>query len=130
SSILTYFLIKIMKLPIRCFKTRSTSNIMQRMNDQQKIENFFTGTSLNALFSLINLITFSIILLYYDHLIFSVSMVSSVVYVAWILFFLKHRRELNYKQFEYSSGNQTNIVEIIEGMADIKLNNSEKQKRW
>jgi ATP-binding cassette, subfamily B, bacterial len=129
-SILTDFLIKLMKLPISYFENKTTGDIMQRMNDQQKIESFLTGTALNTFFSVVNLVVFTIVLIYYNFLIFSISLFGAVLYFLWIALFLKRRRELNYKQFHISSGNQSNIVELVNGMQEIKLNNSETQKRW
>ncbi|MDB5121967.1 MAG: apxIB 1 [Mucilaginibacter sp.] len=129
-SILTDFLIKLMKLPVSFFESKTTGDIMQRMNDQVGIESFLTGTTLNTLFSLINLVVFTIVLIYYNAVIFMVSLVSTLLYAGWITMFLKRRRALNYKQFDNSSSNQSNIVELVNGMTEIKLNNCEKQKRW
>jgi len=129
-SILTDFLMKLMKLPVSFFETKTTGDIMQRMNDQARIESFLTGTTLNTLFSLINLVIFTIVLIYYNVTIFLVSIISTLLYSAWIYSFLKRRRELNYKQFDNSSQNSSTIVELVNGMTEIKLNNSEKQKRW
>ncbi|GAA4102853.1 peptidase domain-containing ABC transporter [Mucilaginibacter panaciglaebae] len=129
-SILTDFLMKLMKLPISFFETKTPGDIMQRVQDQRNIESFLTGTTLSTMFSMVNLVIFTIILVYYNAVIFSVSFISAILYTAWILIFLKRRRQLNYKQFEYSSGNQTTIVELVNGMQEIKLNNCEQQKRW
>lgn len=115
-SILTDFLIKLMKLPVSYFESKTTGDIMQRMNDQQKIESFLTGTTLNTLFSVINLVVFTVVLVYYNATIFMVSLVSTLLYAGWILMFLKRRRELNYKQFDNSSSNQSNVVELVNGM--------------
>jgi ATP-binding cassette subfamily B protein len=129
-SILTDFLIKLMKLPISFFDTKMTGDIMQRMNDQRRIESFLTGSTLSTLFSMVNLLVFSIVLAYYNTTIFFVYIVSSVLYVGWILAFLNRRRELNYKSFEIASKNQSSIVQLVNGMQEIKLNNCEQQKRW
>jgi ATP-binding cassette subfamily B protein len=129
-SILTDFLIKLMKLPISFFDTKMTGDIMQRMNDQRRIETFLTGSTLSTLFSMFNLIVFSIVLAYYNTLIFFVYAVSSVLYIVWILAFLNRRRALNYKSFEIASKNQSSIVQLVNGMQEIKLNNCEQQKRW
>lgn len=129
-SILTDFLIKLMKLPVSYFESKTTGDIMQRMNDQQRIESFLTGTTLNTLFSIINLVVFTIVLVYYNTAIFLVSLVGTILYAGWIMLFLKRRRELNYKQFDNSSSNQSNVVELVNGMQEIKLNNCEQQKRW
>jgi ATP-binding cassette subfamily B protein len=129
-SILTDFLIKLMKLPISFFDTKMTGDIMQRMNDQRRIETFLTGSTLSTLFSMFNLVVFSVVLAYYNFTIFFVYIISSTLYIGWILAFLKRRRELNYKSFEISSKNQSSIVQLVNGMQEIKLNNCEQQKRW
>jgi ATP-binding cassette, subfamily B, bacterial len=129
-SILTDFLIKLMKLPISFFDTKMTGDIMQRMNDQKNIQNFLTGSTLTTIFSMFNLLVFSVVLAYYNTGIFFVFAVSSALYTTWIVLFLKRRRALNYKSFDVSSKNQSSIIQLISGMQEIKLNNCEQQKRW
>jgi len=129
-SILTDFLIKLMKLPMGFFDTKMTGDIMQRMSDQRNIQAFLTGSTLTTVFSLFNLLVFSVVLAYYNIMIFFVFAVSSTLYLSWIILFLKRRRELNYKSFEVSAKNQSAIVQLISGMQEIKLNNCEQQKRW
>ena len=129
-SIISDFFIKLMKLPISFFDTRMTGDIMQRINDHHRIEQLLTTLSLNTLFSLVNLIIFSIILLFYDYRLFIVYLVGAVCYIGWILFFLKRRKELDYKRFSQVSQEQSKVIELINGMQEIKLQNAEKQKRW
>jgi ATP-binding cassette, subfamily B, bacterial len=129
-SILTDFLIKLMKLPMGFFDTKMTGDIMQRMNDQKRIESFLTGSTLNTIFSLFNLVVFTALLAYYNLDIFFIFLVSSVIYSLWVVAFLKKRRDLDFKRFDISSKNQSSIVQLIGGMQEIKLNNCEQQKRW
>ncbi|TDO20844.1 ATP-binding cassette subfamily B protein [Pedobacter duraquae] len=129
-SILTDFLIKLMKLPMSFFDTKMTGDIMQRMNDQRRIESFLTGSTLNVIFSMFNLVVFTIVLAYYQISIFVIFLVSSVLYTVWVVAFLKKRRNLDFKRFDISSKNQSSIVQLIGGMQEIKLNNCEQQKRW
>jgi ATP-binding cassette subfamily B protein len=129
-SILTDFLIKLMKLPISYFDTKMTGDIMQRMSDQRNIQTFLTGSTLSTIFSMFNLVVFSMVLAYYNLAIFIVFAASSALYIAWIILFLSRRRALNYKSFEVSAKNQSSIVQLIGGMQEIKLNNCEQQKRW
>lgn len=128
--LLTEFLYKMMKLPISFFATKTSGDLMQRMNDQQKIESFLTGTALNTLFSTFNLILFSIVLANYSISVFWIFVCSTLLYSLWISLFLKPKRLLNYLQFENAAINQNNIIELIDGIQDIKLTQSEKQKRW
>lgn len=129
-SIISDFFIKLMKLPISFFDTRMTGDIMQRINDHHRIEQLLTNSSLNTLFSLVNLIIFSIVLLFYDYRLFLVYLVGASLYIGWILFFLKKRRELDYKRFAQISQEQSKVIELVNGMQEIKMHNAEKKKRW
>lgn len=129
-SLVSDFFIKLMNLPIDYFDTRMTGDILQRINDHSRIENLLTNSILSTLFSLVNIIVFSFVLVYYDWRIFSVFLTGSVIYMTWILFFLKRRRELDYKRFSQVAQEQSKVIELINGMQEIKLHNAEKQKRW
>jgi ATP-binding cassette subfamily B protein len=129
-SIISDFFIKLMKLPISFFDTRMTGDIMQRINDHHRIEQLLTNSSLNTLFSLVNLIIFSIVLLFYDYRLFLVYLIGAVFYIIWITFFLNKRKELDYKRFSQVSQEQSKVIELINGMQEIKMHNAEKQKRW
>jgi ATP-binding cassette subfamily B protein len=129
-SILSDFLIKLMKLPLPYFDTKMVGDIMQRMGDHSRIQNFLTSQTLGTLFSFVNLLVFSVVLAYYHMLIFVVFLTASFLYVGWVLLFLKKRRELDHRRFGISSSNQSTVIQIIQGMQEIKLNNCEKQKRW
>ncbi|MFC1226226.1 peptidase domain-containing ABC transporter [Pedobacter sp. BG31] len=129
-SIITDLLIKLMRLPMIFFDIKTHGDIMQRMGDQQRIENFLTGNTLNILFSLLNMLIFGIMLILYDKIIFFIFTVSTILYTLWMLLFMKYRKRLDHQNFKVSSENQTYTVEMIQSIKDIKLNNSEKQKRW
>ncbi|WET69765.1 peptidase domain-containing ABC transporter [Sphingobacterium sp.] len=129
-SILTDLLIKIMKLPMGFFDLKTHGDIMQRMSDQQRIESFLTGSTLNTLFSIVNMLIFGTLLVIYNKTIFLVFFVATVFYTLWIIAFMKYRRQLDEKRFKIASENQTYMVEMIQSIKDIKLNNAQKQKRW
>ncbi|PTM04031.1 MAG: ABC transporter ATP-binding protein [Bacteroidetes bacterium] len=124
------FLFKLMKLPIAFFDAKMHGDIMQRINDNRRIENFLTAGTLNTLFSMVNLLLFGGVLLYYNWIIFTVFMVGSALYITWVLLFLKRRKELDYKQFNRLSENQSALIQLISGMQEIKLHTSESQFRW
>lgn len=129
-SIISDFFIKLMKLPISFFDTRMTGDIMQRINDHHRIEQLLTNSSLSTLFSLVNLVIYSIVLLFYDYRLFLVYLIGAVLYAGWISFFLKKRKELDYKRFSQVSTEQSKVIELINGMQEIKMHNAEKKKRW
>ncbi len=124
------FFIKLMNLPISFFDVRMTGDIMQRINDHNRIEKIITTSSLSTLFSFINMIVMGGVLAYYNLKIFAVFFLGSVFYFAWVTLFLKRRKELDYKRFSEVSQEQSKVIELINGMQEIKLHNAEKQKRW
>ncbi len=129
-SLVSDFFIKLMNLPIAYFDTRMTGDIMQRIHDHSRIENLLTGSTLNTLFSMANLLVFGIVLIYYNLSIFLIFALGSLIYIGWIFFFLKRRKELDHKRFSQLSQEQSTVIELISGMQEIKMNNAEKQKRW
>lgn len=129
-SLVSDFFIKLMNLPIAFFDTRMTGDIMQRINDHSRIETLLTGSTLNTLFSLANLIVFGFVLIYYNLSIFFIFSIGSILYVIWILFFLKKRKDLDHKRFSQLSQEQSTVIELISGMQEIKMHNAERPKRW
>ena len=129
-SIISDFLIKLMKLPIGFFDTKMIGDLLQRIGDHRRIEQFLTSQSLNVMFSVFNILIFSFVLAFYNWLIFFVFLLGSTLYIGWIFLFLKKRRELDYKRFVQLADNQSKLIQLINGMQEIKLNNFERQKRW
>ncbi|HEV8285919.1 MAG TPA: peptidase domain-containing ABC transporter [Chitinophagaceae bacterium] len=129
-SILTDFLIKLMKLPVSFFDSKHTGDILQRMNDHSRIESFLTGSSLNVLFSLVNLLIFSVVLAIFNVGIFAVFIIASIFYSLWVIIFLKNRRVLDYKRFDVAAKEQSTTIQLVQGMQEIKLNGMERPMRW
>ena len=129
-SLISDFLIKIMKMPLRFFDTKTIGDILQRINDHKRIETFLTGNSVTLLFSFINFFVFAGVLGFYKPGILLIFLAGNGLYITYVLFFMKYRRMLDYKRFAQSSEEQGNLIQMITGMQDIKLGNCEKQKRW
>ena len=129
-ALISDFLIKLMKLPLGYFDTKMTGDILQRINDHTRIQNFLTGSSLSVVFSTFNIVVFGIVLLLYNWMIFLIFMGGSVLYVAYVWLFMKKRAELDHKRFAQQSANQSTVVQLVNGMQEIKLSACEQQKRW
>jgi len=129
-SLISDFLAKLMKLPIRFFDAKNIGDIMQRIGDHARIQGFMSGTTLTTLFSFVNFFVFAAIMAYYNITILIVFLVGNTFYVVWILSFMRYRKKLDNKRFTQSSANQSNTIQLITGMQEIKLNNCEKQQRW
>lgn len=129
-SIISDFLHKLMKLPLSFFDTKLTGDILQRIEDHKRIEVLLTGNSLSTIFSFFNLVIFSALIVYYSPIIFIVFISGSSVYFLWMLYFLKRRKQLDFKKFEARAQNQSKILQIINGIQEIKINDSGTPKIW
>ena len=129
-TLISDFLAKLMRLPIRFFDAKNIGDIMQRIGDHGRIQSFMTGTTLTTIFSFFNFFVFAFIMAYYNLTILVVFLVGNALYVTWILSFMRYRRKLDNARFAQASANQSNMVQLITGMQEIKLNNCEKQQRW
>lgn len=129
-AILTDFLVKLMKLPMSFFDTKNFGDLLQRVNDHHRIEQFLTGQTLQTLFSLVNLVVFGLVLLTYNLTIFGLFAGATTLYGLWVAIFLRQRRKLDMKLFDISSKNQSSLVQILSGMQEIKLHNAEQTRRW
>lgn len=129
-SILSRFLSRLLVLPMSFFETKMTGDIMQRIYDHKSIQNFLTGPTISSIFSIASLIAYSIALIYYDYLVFTIFLIFSVLHTAWIIVFMGKRKELNYKGFGLSVRNQTLLIQLITGMQEMKMNICDYQKRW
>jgi ATP-binding cassette subfamily B protein len=129
-SILSDFWTKLMKLPLSFFDSKQAGDIFQRINDHRRIESFITGTALQTLFSIFNLLVFSVVLLTYNALVFAIFLSGSVLYLFWIRIFLRFRRTIDYKRFAVAAKENSATIQLVQGMHEIKLNNAEHLKRW
>lgn len=129
-SLISDYLAKLMRLPIAYFDTKMTGDILQRTGDHTRIQEFLTSTSLSTLFSIINIVIFGIIILFYNWQVFLIFFFGSVCYVTWVWMFMKRRAILDHKMFAQNSANQSSMVQLVGGMQEIKLNACEQQKRW
>ena len=129
-ALISDFLMKLMRLPLRFFDTKMVGDIMQRMGDYSRIKGFLMNNSFNIMFSAVNFFIFAAVLAYYNWHILTLFLFGNILHVLWIMLFMKMRRELDIKRFNQSAKDQSNLIQLIQGMQEIKLNNCEKQKRW
>lgn len=129
-TLISNFIIKLMELPISFFDSKLTGDILQRMEDHEKIRVLLTSSSLNLVFSLFNLVVFGIIIALYNTSIFLVFLIGTVCCFLWFALFLKKRAQVDTALFKESTNDNYKVLELINGMQEIKLNNAERRKRW
>ena len=129
-SLISDFFIKLMKLPMKFFDTKLMGDLLQRIEDHRRVEQFLTSSSLSLLFSFFTFLVFGVVLAVYNLGIFFVFLLGTSLYAGWIILFLKKRRQLDYKYFEQAGRNRNVTYQLIGGMQEIKLQGCEQRKRW
>ena len=129
-SLISDFFIKLMKLPMKFFDTKLMGDLLQRIEDHRRVEQFLTSSSLNLLFSFFTFLVFGVVLAVYNLGIFLVFLLGTSLYAGWIILFLKKRRQLDYKYFEQAGRNRNVTYQLLGGMQEIKLQGCEQHKRW
>ncbi len=129
-SLVSDFFIKLLRLPMAFFDTRKTGDLLQRMADHGRVQQFLTGQVLGVLFTLLSFVIFGVVLLVYNRLIFAVFVLGSIVYGVWIATFLHRRKVLDYELFEQQARNQNYTYQFISSMQEIKLQDCERRRRW
>ena len=129
-SLISDFFIKLMKLPMKFFDTKLMGDLLQRIEDHRRVEQFLTSSSLSLLFSFFTFLVFGVVLAVYNLGIFLVFLFGTSLYAGWIILFLKKRRQLDYKYFEQAGRNRNVTYQLLGGMQEIKLQGCEQRKRW
>ena len=129
-SLISDFLIKLMKLPLGFFDTKLIGDLLQRIGDHRRIELFLTTSSLSILLAIFNIFIFSIVLAIYSIPILLIFLTGSALYILWLTIFMRRRRELDFKRFAQQAAQQGKLIQIIHGIEEIKINGAERQKRW
>ena len=129
-SLVSDFFIKLLKLPMSFFDTKLMGDLMQRMNDHSRVNNFLTQQTLNITFAMLTFVVFSVVLFFYNKLVFAIFLFGSILYGAWMTLFLKRRKVLDYELFEQQAINNNKTYEFITSMQEIKLQDCEQRRRW
>ena len=124
------YLLKLLRLPIIFFSTRRVGDILQRIDDNKRIENFITGVLTETLFGMVTLFIFGIVLFIYNWKLFLVFFTGSIIYIIYILIFQQQRKKLDIAIFEKYGESRSRLIEMIESAQEIKLNNLSQKKRW
>ncbi|MFW5484373.1 MAG: peptidase domain-containing ABC transporter, partial [Segatella copri] len=129
-SLVSNFFIKLLKLPMSFFDTKLMGDLMQRMNDHSRVNNFLTQQTLNITFAMLTFVVFSVVLFFYNKLVFAIFLLGSILYGGWMTLFLKRRKVLDYELFEQQAINNNKTYEFITSMQEIKLQDCEQRRRW
>lgn len=129
-SLVSDFFIKLLKLPMSFFDTKLMGDLLQRIGDHSRVQNFLTGQALGVIFTFLSFVIFGVVLFVYDPFIFGIFALGSVCYGLWIASFLRKRKVLDYELFEQQAINQNKTYQFITSMQEIKLQDCERRRRW
>lgn len=129
-SLVSDFFIKLLKLPMAFFDTKLMGDLLQRIGDHSRVQNFLTGQVLNVVFTFLSFVIFGVVLFIYDKIIFAIFAGGSVCYGLWISSFLRKRKVFDYELFELQAINQNKTYQFITSMQEIKLQDCERRRRW
>lgn len=129
-SLVSDFFIKLLKLPMSFFDTKLMGDLMQRMNDHSRVNTFLTQQTLNITFAMLTFVVFSVVLFFYNKLVFVIFLLGIILYGVWMTLFLKRRKVLDYELFEQQAINNNKTYEFITSMQEIKLQDCEQRRRW
>lgn len=130
TALVSDYLAKVMRLPVSFFETKLFGDIIQRAQDNERIRSFIMDSSINFIFSTITFLVFCTILFFYNKIVFGIFIAGIILYIIWVLSFIKIRKKLDWEYFDLNSKNQSFWFETISGIYDIKVNNYEQKKRW
>ena len=129
-SLLSDFFIKLLRLPMKFFDSKMLGDLMQRMNDHQRIQSFLTGSVLDVLFSTLSFLILGLLLLNYNMIIFMIVMIATILYGIWTATFISRRKIIDYMFFEKNAQNNSTTYQFMTTMQEIKLQDCERRRRW
>lgn len=131
-SIVSDFLARLMGLPIAYFDTKLNGDILQRIDDNSRIESYLTSSSLAILFSLFNFIVFGVVLGIYSMKVLLVFLTGTALYILYVTLFMPARERLDNIRFMQMAEAGNRMINIVNGMQEIKLagNEASNRREW
>ncbi len=126
----TDFFAKLNRLPLSFFNADKLADMNMRIKDLGRFENLLTNKLLNFVFSVAQILIFSVVLFQYNPAIFTVFMSGTFFYILWITIFLKKRRDLDYRNFNINIKSNDHFIQSIGGMSDIRQAGKKQQRLW
>ncbi len=127
--IISDFLRKLMSLPIAYFDTKLNGDILQRIDDNNRVGNYLTSSSLAILFSLFNFLVFGVYLGLKSTSILLIFLGGTILYILYIRFFMSQREVLDNVRFRQMAEAGNKLINIVNGMQEIKLAGNEMKNR-
>lgn len=131
-AIVSDYLEKILNLPINVILGLVDGDIIQRSKDQERIQQFVSNSAINILMALSILSIYSIILFFFNNVLFYIFFSFNIIFMIWIISFFKIRKKIDINYYQTLGNNESSWINILSSFEDIKLNNLslKKRKEW
>ncbi|OWK70587.1 peptidase domain-containing ABC transporter [Pedobacter sp. AJM] len=129
---LTNLLEKIIKLPIYFFENRLYSDILQKIEEQSKIEQLLTKQLISTVFSVFLFLALTVRLFIYNPYLAFGFIFLIAFSVFWMFVFYNKRKIIDYYSFKLISENRNQLIEMVTGMVSVKIRNAQQAKvnKW
>lgn len=119
------YLTKLVGMPMSFFCRRMPSDLIQKMDDQDRIKEFIVEMPGTIFLALISLIVFSSLLAYYCPIILFLLLFATACQIIWNNVFLRYIREIDYSRFASIAKSRNLVYEIVNGISEIKINGAQ-----
>lgn len=123
------YILILLGMPIAFFDTKTTGDFVTRLQDHQRINKFLSASSISAVVGIIEIFFFSFIFLYFSWSLFLIFLFGTATFLYWHYIFLKKRARLDHIKFDAEAKNNSKIIQLIQGVAEIKFNASQNRRR-
>ena len=123
------YVIQLARLPIAFFDHRQLGDIIQRLHDFKRIESWLTNNVMTMLFAGVNLIIFGFVLSLFSTQLLMTFLFGSLLYIIWVLAFMRRRASLDRRAFAIHAENQEHVIQMILGIRDLKQYRAESKHR-
>ena len=115
------FLKRLTVITPRFFEQHKISELVQKMDDHNKIEEFNTQVFPQLIFNFSMYIFYSIILFPINHYLFFWMLAYSLLSAGWMSIFNEKKKLINYQRYDVDVDQTSFLYEFIIGMQEIKL---------
>lgn len=112
---------KLSALPLKFFSARKVGDMIQRVSDVSRVGDYFSNNLAESVLSFVMFCIYAGILLHLYPLLFGVFMCGAVLYVLFVLLFMRRRKILDYEFFNIASKSQEELIQFLRGMTELKL---------
>jgi len=127
--LLAQFWKRLLSLPVTFFARRHRGDLLQRIEDHQRIRRILQGASVSVLLDLVMLLGYGVVLFLYDATVFGIFLAGAALYTAWTLLLMPKRTVLDHQRFRAAADASRLEMQMLGGIQTLKACGAERQAR-